>query len=223
MMEHYAVERLTGEPPLSCDWTDDVWAPLPAATLSHHMGTQPAHKPLVQAKLAYTDRDLRVVFRVEDQFVRAQAATWHDAVCRDSCVELFFTPGEDVLAGYFNFEFNCCGVMLARFQPAPGEGLCDLSVEHCEAVTILRSLEQDRIDPEIATPLTWTLAAAIPFDVLDAYCSSVTRPAPGVRWRANIYKCADKTSNPHWLTWSPIDWDGPNFHLPQFFGELTFG
>ncbi len=221
-MEHYTVQRIEATTPLTCDWADSAWASLPAVTLSHHMGTEPAHKPLVQAKLACSDRDLRVIFRVEDQYVRAQAATWHDAVCRDSCVELFFTPGQDVSKGYFNFEFNCCGVMLARFQPAPGEGLRDLSLEHCQAVTIERSLAQDRIDPEIAEPTTWTLAAAIPFDVLEAYCDTVVRPAKGATWRSNLYKCADKTSGPHWLTWSPIDWDGPNFHLPQFFGQLTF-
>ncbi len=222
-MERHAIGRIDAATPLSCDWADRVWASLPAVTLSHHMGAVPAHRPGVQARLAYTDRDLRVIFRVEDRYVRAVAETWHDAVCRDSCVELFFTPGQDVSKGYFNFEFNCCGVMMARFQPAPGEGLCDLSVAHCESVKIVRSLEADRIEPELAEPTTWTLAAAIPLDVLEAYCPTVARPAPGVTWRGNLYKCADKTSGPHWLTWSPIDWDGPNFHLPQFFGELVFG
>jgi len=43
-----------------------------------------------------------------------------------------------------------------------------------------------------------------------------------VSWLANAYKCADGTSSPHWLTWASVDWDGANFHLPQFFGELAF-
>ncbi len=221
-MEQYDVKRIDTSAMLSCDWDAPQWADVPAVTLSHHMGTHPAHRPQVQTKLTYSHSDLRVIFRVEDQYVRAVAEEWHDAVCRDSCVEVFFTPGADVSAGYFNFEFNCCGVMLARFQPAPGEGLIDLSPEHCQALTIVRSFQQDRIEPEITEPTTWTLAAAIPFDVLEAYCDTVARPGPGVTWRSNLYKCADKTSGPHWLTWSPIDWDGPNFHLPQFFGELTF-
>lgn len=34
--------------------------------------------------------------------------------------------------------------------------------------------------------------------------------------------CADNTSHPHWLTWSPVDYPKPNFHLPQSFGFLEF-
>jgi hypothetical protein len=47
-------------------------------------------------------------------------------------------------------------------------------------------------------------------------------PAPGVRWRANFYKCAEHNSHPHWLMWAPIDFPKPNFHLPEFFGTLEF-
>jgi len=43
-----------------------------------------------------------------------------------------------------------------------------------------------------------------------------------VTWRANFYKCADSTSHPHWLTWSPVDHPTPHFHLPAFFGTLEF-
>ena len=38
--------------------------------------------------------------------------------------------------------------------------------------------------------------------------------------RANFYKCGDKTAHPHYLSWSPIDTPKPDFHRPDFFGEL---
>ena len=38
--------------------------------------------------------------------------------------------------------------------------------------------------------------------------------------RANFYKCGDKTAHPHYLSWSPIDTPKPDFHRPEFFGEL---
>ena len=41
-------------------------------------------------------------------------------------------------------------------------------------------------------------------------------------WRANFYKCADRTSHPHCLTWAPVDFPVPNFHLPRSFGVLEF-
>lgn len=50
----------------------------------------------------------------------------------------------------------------------------------------------------------------------------VDKPAPGTRWRANFYKCADKTSHPHWLTWAPVDYPKPKFHLSGFLGWIEF-
>jgi len=77
------------------------------------------------------------------------------------------------------------------------------------------------VDPEIKAPVTWTVAYRLPVDLLKKYCQVIT-PAPQVSWRANFYKCADKTSHPHWLTWSLVNFPKPNFHLPQSFGVLEF-
>ena len=38
--------------------------------------------------------------------------------------------------------------------------------------------------------------------------------------KGNFYKCGDKTEIPHFGMWSPIDSEKPNFHQPQFFGEM---
>jgi hypothetical protein len=221
-MEEFKIVAVAPDAPLSCDWNDPVWAPTAMATLPYHMGTEPTHKPLVEFRLAYDTDALRVIFRVHDHYIKAVAEGYHDAVCRDSCVEWFFSPGADVSLGYFNFEFNCCGVMLARFQPAPGVDMQDLTQTDCDAVQVVRSIDTDSVDPELVGDHTWTLAARIPLSVLKTYAPHMTMPEAGVAWRGNIYKCADKTSGPHWLTWAKIDWDGPNFHLPQFFGQLNF-
>jgi hypothetical protein len=52
--------------------------------------------------------------------------------------------------------------------------------------------------------------------------SQVTYPKPGVEWRANFYKIAENNSNPHFITWSVVINDQPNFHLPQYFGLVKF-
>ena len=38
--------------------------------------------------------------------------------------------------------------------------------------------------------------------------------------RANFYKCGDNCDKTHFLSWSPIALEKPNFHCPDFFGEL---
>jgi hypothetical protein len=39
---------------------------------------------------------------------------------------------------------------------------------------------------------------------------------------ANFYKCGDDTMQPHYLTWSPVSTERPDFHQPDFFGLLRF-
>lgn len=39
--------------------------------------------------------------------------------------------------------------------------------------------------------------------------------------RANFYKCADKTKRPHFLSWQPIPLPRPDFHRPEYFGEIV--
>jgi hypothetical protein len=40
--------------------------------------------------------------------------------------------------------------------------------------------------------------------------------------KGNFYKCGDKTSVPHFLSWNPIILPSPDFHRPDFFGEFSF-
>ena len=38
----------------------------------------------------------------------------------------------------------------------------------------------------------------------------------------NFYKCGSKTAHPHYVSWSAIDGDKPDFHRPDCFGKLWF-
>jgi hypothetical protein len=40
--------------------------------------------------------------------------------------------------------------------------------------------------------------------------------------RANFYKCGDGTSVPHYLSWNQVITETPDFHRPEFFGEISF-
>jgi hypothetical protein len=141
-------------------------------------------------------------------------------VCTDSTVELFFVPGEDPEKGYFNLETNCGGTFLFRFQTIPRKNAVCVSPEHCASIKIAASMPRI-VEPETAEPTTWTLEYRMPLAFLGKY-RDVVRPGPGVVWRANVYKCADRTSHPHWLTWSKVDLPKPDFHVPRFFGAFRF-
>ncbi len=214
------VTRLANPPTAGADWNKPPWQGIPPERLQNHMGEKPDHFPKTEVKIAYEDMAIHVMFRVEDQYVRAIASKHQDSVCGDSCVEFFFTPGSDVSEGYFNFEMNCGGTMLFHFRSGLKKGRVVIPASDCEKIAKTHSLPRI-IDPEIQEPVTWTVGYSIPIALLRLHCQ-VSTPKPRALWRGNFYKCADNTSHPHWLTWSPVDYPRPNFHLPQSFGVLEF-
>lgn len=202
------------------NWDKPVWKNIKPLDISQHMGEAPHHRPRVLARLGWDDDALFVIFRVEDRYVRAVAANHQDPVYRDSCVEFFFTPGSSAGLSYFNIEVNCGGAMLFWWH-AEGKEAIPVAAEDCDQVEIAHSLPRI-VDPEIEEPTTWTLEYRLPFTVVKKYCPDAEKPARGVVWKANFYKCADGTSHPHWLTWSFVDHPTPRFHMPEHFGTLKF-
>lgn len=197
-----------------------LWRDIESVVLQRFMGKKPEHFPGTEVKLAYDDETVHVMFRVEDRFVRACAEKHQDRVCIDSCVEFFFTPGRDISRGYFNIEVNCGGTAKFCYQTARDENCVKLPITVIEEMHIAASLPRI-VDPEIAKPTIWSVSYQIPLAVLGNYGPAV-RPAPGVEWRGNFYKCADETSHPHWLTWAPVDLPKPDFHQPKYFGTIAF-
>jgi hypothetical protein len=216
----YQVTKLPKPIDIDGNWHKPAWKKIGPLAISQHMGDVPVHRPEVSAKLAWDDDSLYLIFHVEDRYVRAVAKAYQYPVCRDSCVEYFFTPGAACGLSYFNIEINCGGAMLFWWHPE-GEKAVPVAAEDGERVEIGHTLPKI-VDPEIAEPTPWSLELRLPFAVIQKYCAAASKPAPGVLWKANFHKCADATSHPHWLTWSCVDYPTPHFHRPQDFGTLMF-
>ena len=207
-------------PPVDAEWDTGAWDAAAAITLTHHMGDAPEHRPTTQAKLLYDADALYVRFRVEDRYVVAVETEPQSGVSGDSCVELFFSPGTDLAPGYFNIEMNCVGTTLFHHQRDSGVENRPLD-EEIDELEVRHTIPGPTVDPEVTQPLTWTVGYRVPFDALARH-ATITVPEPGVVWRANLYKCANRSSHPHWLTWSPVAFSRPNFHLKEQFGYLHF-
>lgn len=221
MYKKYQVHKLIEPMKINADWDKPQWQKAEPLEIRLFMGKEPAHQPRTQAKLLYDDNNIYVIFRVEDRYVRAVASEHHGMVCRDSCVEFFFTLGSDIGDGYFNLETNCIGTILCFHQTGREQNQRKLTAQQLDRIEIATTLPRRVIEPEVPGPVTWTLEYRLPLRILIDYCKLI-RPAAGVKWRANFYKCADKTSHPHWLSWSRIDRYIPDFHRPEYFGTLEF-
>ena len=216
----YKVSKISMQPEINAVWDKKPWSEIQPLQIKNYMGDKPEHFPFTQAKVAYDEFAIYVIFRVEDRYVKALTKKNHGPVYTDSCVEFFFTPGSKVEKGYFNLEMNCGGTMLFHHQMEPRTGSIKISETHIQQVEVATTLPKI-VDPEIDKDTTWIAEYRIPFSILTEY-HDFPGPEAGSVWRANFYKCADQTSHPHWLTWAPIDYPTPNFHIPQYFGNLEF-
>lgn len=115
----YKVSRLDVSPEINAVWDKAPWNGIKSLQLTHYMGEKPEHFPFTEAKIAYDNLAIYVIFRVKDKYVKAVHSEHQDPVYTDSCVEFFFSPDENSSQGYFNLEMNCGGIMLFHHQTAP--------------------------------------------------------------------------------------------------------
>jgi len=220
-MEHI-VRAARPRPGLQDGWDDPAWAAAEPLEIAHFRPEGSDHRPRTRARLAWDDEGLSGRFRVEDRHVRSVHTRFGDPVYQDSCVEVFLQPKPG--CGYLNFEMNAGGALLAshvtdhRRTPDGFAAFTKLNEEDGRRVAV-RSTLPGVIEPEIDGPVDWQLAFFIPTALLEKFVGPIGALA-GQEWRANLYKCGDRTSHPHWASWSPVD--ALNFHLPDCFGTLRF-
>ncbi len=218
----YDIHPASRKPEFNGEWNGQVWGTVDTLEINHFRPESSDHRPLTQARLLYGHDALYGIFRVEDRFVRCVHRRHQDPVYKDSCVELFVQPRAG--SGYFNFEFNCGGTLLASYvtdHQRTGNGFAGfmrLTKADVRDIAVFHS-QPNIINPEIQEPVTWYLEFGIPYRLLEKYAGPLVIEA-GTQWRGNLYKCADETSHPHWASWSPVD--ALNFHLPHCFGVLAF-
>ncbi len=218
-MADYLVRRASGPVFLNASFKDDPqWKNAELLPVDHLLDAEKKDFiSKVSLKLLYDDANIYGLFQVEDRYVRAVRSGFQQDVCRDSCVEFFIRPKDNVR--YYNFEFSANGAMLLYNVTDLRGGVYEpVALEDCASVERWHSLP-DRVDPEITEPLTWRLGFRIPLAFFVKYASIDPRLS-GQLWTGNASKCCDETSHPHWLSWAPLS--RCDFHTPSEFGSIRF-
>lgn len=163
----------------------------------------------VSVRLLHDGDLLYLYYTVTGEAVRAANTEDFGSVWEDSCVEFFMQrEGESI---YRNFECNILGVLLSRRHESREKGEKQDVSSIFRFSTICHRYERDRQVSD------WSMYLEIPKSTLGF---DVHESLSGQKIKANFYKCGDKTPEPHFLSWNPIDLPKPNFHVPQFFGLL---
>lgn len=159
---------------------------------------------------AHDGHTLKLLFRVRQETVRAVNSGNQSPVSQDSCVEAFFQPENS--GEYWNFEFNCIGAVNGSHRETRP---CPTRFSDAE-ISSIRRLPSLGTEPfgERAFDSAWTLLVEIPLSLMGIDASR------SARLRANFYSCSSKASRPYYLSWNPIPTEKPDFHRPEYFGDI---
>jgi hypothetical protein len=219
----YTVNKTACPPALADAFDGPAWAAAACGVVSNFREESSDHRPAVRFRLLHNDTHLFVRFQVADRYVRSVQTAYMSSVCGDSCTEFFVRPRPG--KGYFNFEVNAGGTLLLSYIEDPSRSETGHGFKKWEPVTatlasgieIWHSLPSV-VDPEITEPVDWGNGWIIPATLFEAYVGPLG-PLSGQTWRANFYKCGDRTSHRHWASWAPVS--RLNFHLPECYGDLN--
>jgi len=194
----------------------NIWDEVPTADIDNCPWDENGYRPRSEAKVYYTDEAFHVLLKSFENEIKAVYENINDPVCKDSCLEFFINPAPETDNRYLNFEFNPLGTMLLGLgEGRNGRKLIELDWR--KVFKVKTSVTKENLK-DFSGPF-WTVEFMIPFDFLrDIY--GPVKFESGSKMRGNFYKCGDKTEFPHYLCWNNIINEKPDFHLPQFFGQL---
>lgn len=188
-----------------------TWDQVPALPMDQRLETPEDHPVTAQGQICYDDEAIYVRLSAVESEIRAEYTGLLDEISEDSCLEFFLSPmGSRGDKRYINLECNLNGAMYLGF----GSGLD----------TLMRLVpEMPCIEPKAQrTADGWEITFTIPHDFVRRFFPEYA-PASGFSIRANCYKCGDKTSRPHYLSWNPvIKLPQASFHNPELFGIMHF-
>jgi hypothetical protein len=169
------------------------------------------YKPIVAVDAARSSDKLFLRYFVKGNSIKAIYKEDDSPVHTDSCVEFFVKKPESDY--YFNFEFNCIGTCDCARRKSRKDKV-SLTSEEYASIERYSTLGDAPFEEKKGIH-AWELIVAIPFETIDIDPNNLPEKLLG-----NFYKCADDTENPHFVSWNPIETSQPDFHRPEFFGEI---
>lgn len=172
-------------------------------------------EPKVYGWMGYMEGEgLFVKMVCEETNPKREYQNHRDPVYKDSTMEIFlaFLEEGETLSNqcmYTNFEINSNGAMLANF----GKGRKDrqsITDEQFELTGVGATIQSDR----------WYLEVLFPESYLNQICDFTT-VKEGKPFYCNFYKIAESEEIQHFGSYSPIESETPNFHLPVCFAEAV--
>ena len=168
--------------------------------------------PEATFRISHNGEAILLNYRINESDVKAVCNRDNGRIWEDSCVEFFVSFRESL---YYNIECNCIGKILIA-KGVGKEGRVHLPEALLSGVDRWSSLGYLPIDNFHGG---WELSLVIPKEI---FYPDIPETFNDIKAKGNFYKCGDCLQTPHYLSWNPIQSEIPNFHRPEFFGQLFF-
>jgi len=213
-MDHVRVWNVSYVEDIKVDWK--IWEETHPLYIDNFPWDENSYRPRTEVRILYSNTRLYLLFKAFEREIRAECLNINDPVCTDSCVEFFFNPAPERDERYMNFEINPIGTFLLGIgkDRYSRQLIDDVDPRMFDIVTSVTGESVKHYEGPM-----WMVRYSIPFYFMERYYGKLDF-CRGKRIKANFYKCGDKTRYPHWACWNKIEAPAPDFHRPEFFGEL---
>ncbi len=182
---------------------DPVWETAEVAKIDKYVWDETGCTPCTEVRVLKGPDGFYLKYISDEHPVLARYKNPNDPVCKDSCAEFFINAAPQSINKYINFEINALGT------PYMGFG-----IDRSDSGPVTEDISQLQIETEV-TETGWKLKFFIPNSLLEKYFGKIEK-----EMRGNFYKCSDDKAPPHYGSWAPINSPDPDFHRPEWFGNI---
>ena len=165
------------------------------------------YRPDVRFELGMNEIGFTMHITIPEANPMREKTEHFDAVWEDSCVEWFVNFAPEICDRYFNFEVNALGTINVSFRKDRYDSKF-LELEDVESLNIQTEILEDR----------WIVDYTVPFTLIEKYIPGYEFKE-GMTIKANFYKCGGEIR--HHGMWQPVKVEKPDFHRPEYFGEIV--
>ena len=196
------LEKTSGEGALP---NHSAWGKAPPVSFcSDWRGENADPQRETEVRLLWSSERLFIRFccRYREVYVYEGSNARRDKLWLRDVAEAFIRRGSNESRHYLEFEVS------------PNGDWLDLDISQGEKSHLFCDLKSRVVmDPDAGI---WTAELAIPVNCL------TTALDPNEIWRLNLFRIEGREPNRFYSAWQPTHTPKPNFHVPEFFGELHF-
>ena len=197
----------------------ELWSDIAPLFIEQYKWVQNKYTPRVSVRLFHTNSHIYLYYKVPEERIAIRHTSFGSDVYKDSCVEFFVNPFPESSDEYVNIEMNALGVLLVGIgKDGDDTKRYYFKEEEVKGFKTISSVKRPVVGLHGAD--YWTLHVKIPKNFFEKrYRQKFTVKNA----RANFNKCGDETEVEHYGSWNEVISPTPNFHLPEYFGDLVFG